>query len=47
MARKGFLFAGALFLSFIPSTVPQAPGYESPQVYPSRMFKYPLRLSGY
>jgi hypothetical protein len=47
MARKEFLFAGALLLSFISSTVSQAQGYESPQVYPSRVFEYPLRLSGY
>src|SRR5271170_2140467 len=46
MARKGVLFTGALLLTFTSSTVAQAPGYESPQVYPSSVFKCPFRLAG-
>jgi len=35
MARQSFASIGALLLTLISSVAAQAPGYESPQVYPS------------
>jgi hypothetical protein len=37
MAGQSFPFVGVLLLALASSIAGQAPGYESPQVYPSRM----------
>jgi beta-glucosidase len=42
MARQSFTSIGALLLALVSSVAAQAPGYESPQVYPSRTMRFPL-----
>jgi hypothetical protein len=39
MARHPLLSAPGLFLALVSSIAAQAPGYASPQVYPSRMIR--------
>jgi hypothetical protein len=40
MARLSFPCMGVLLLALVSSITAQAPRYESPQVYPSRMIIY-------
>ena len=44
MARRSRLLRAALLLASVPNVVAQEPGYESPQVYPSREATCLLRL---
>lgn len=42
MIRQSLPSVGGLLLALVSSIAAQAPGYASPQVYPSRMLKYVL-----